>query len=265
MSYGVCHLSVIPMRGEPSEKAEMVSQLLFGEAYEVIEEKKEWLKIKTVDCEYEGWINVISFNLLHELDVENYLNAPKYILRELLFFIKDFETNITFPIFAGSSFPYPQEEMLILGDAIFLITLPEEILPKPHPSLSQERYNLLRFSSLFLEAPYLWGGRTHAGIDCSAFVQLAYKSVGTSLPRDASQQAQLGETVDFIHEAQPGDVAFFQNEEGNITHTGIITGLDKIIHASGKVKINTIDSTGIFDKKQGRYTHFLRIIKRFLP
>lgn len=252
------------MREEPSERAEMTSQLLFGDAYQVLHKNGDWLRIKTADCSYEGWINAISFNLLHDMDVENYLSAPKYVLKELLLFIKEFETNITFPIFAGSSFPNPQGEMLILGDAIFIIQLPEETKPKQHPSLTPKQYDLLRFSSLFLEAPYLWGGRTFAGIDCSAFVQLTFKSVGISLPRDAAQQATCGENVDFIHEIVAGDLAFFGNENGDIIHTGIITGHDKIIHASGKVKINTIDSTGIFDKQREKYTHSLRVIKRVL-
>ena len=102
--HGVANLSVIPMRAEPSERAEMVSQLLFGDAYSVVDENDNWLKISTFNCKYEGWINRKNHNPLHEKDVEDYLNAPKYVVRDYLLFIKTFESNIAFPIFIGSSF-----------------------------------------------------------------------------------------------------------------------------------------------------------------
>ena len=264
MMYGVCHLSIIPVRKEPCETAEMCTQLLFGEAYQVIEKSVKWLKIATCDCGYEGWISENLFNPLHELDVENYLNSEKYILKELLFLIKEFESNITFPIFIGSSFPMPQDNILILGESIFVVQLPENQEIKNSSLLSTEQYNLLRFASTYLEAPYLWGGRTPAGIDCSGLVQIAFKSIGIELPRDASQQVEYGENVDFIMEANAGDVAFFQNEEGKVIHTGIMLGNETIIHACGKVRVDPIDSTGIFNKKSEQHTHRLRVIKRFI-
>jgi len=264
MRYGVCNLAIIPVRKEPSETAEMCTQLLFGEAYQLVEKAGKWIKIATCDCHYEGWINENQFNPIHELDVENYLKSEKYILKEMLLFIKDFESNITFPIFIGSSFPIPKDNMLILGDNIFVIQLPEKQESKPNSLLSEKQYDLLRFVSAYLEAPYLWGGRTPAGIDCSGLVQLAFKSIGINLPRDASQQVEYGENVDFIMEANIGDVAFFQNEEGKVIHTGIIVANGTIMHASGKVRIDSVDSTGIFNKKLEQYTHHLRVIKRLI-
>ena len=124
--HGVTNLSVVPLRAEPSERAEMVSQLLFGDAYSVLEENDSWLRIRTCDCDYEGWINRKNHNPLHEKDVEDYLAAPKYIVKDYLLFIKTFETDIAFPIFIGSSFPYPKDGILILGNSIFLINTPEE-------------------------------------------------------------------------------------------------------------------------------------------
>jgi len=262
--YGICNLSTISVRKEPSECAEMCTQLLFGEAYQLVEKSGKWMKIATCDCHYEGWITENMFNPIHELDVESYLKSEKYILKELLLFIKEFESGITFPIFIGSSFPIPKDNILILGESIFEVQLPENQKTKTNLLLSSEQYNLLRFVSTYLEAPYLWGGRTPAGIDCSGLIQIAFKSIGVNLPRDASQQIEYGENVDFIMEAKPGDVAFFQNEEGKVIHTGIIAGNGTIIHASGKVKIDSIDSTGIFNKKREQYTHYLRVIKRLI-
>ena len=263
MEYGVCNLSAIPLRAETSEKAEMVSQLLFGDAFLITEQNDEWLKIKTCDCDYEGWINKKLFNSLHHKDVENYLMSEKYIVKDYLFFLKDFETNITFPIFIGSSFPYPQGDMLILGDRIFIVNLPEDMPKKKHPVLSVAQHSLLSFVSVYLESPYLWGGRTPAGIDCSGLVQLAFKSIGISIPRDASQQVHCGNFID-INETQPGDVAFFHNEGGKIVHTGIVLSSGQIIHASGKVRIDRLDATGILNEKSGEYTHKLHVIKRII-
>ena len=123
---------------------------------------------------------------------------------------------------------------------------------------------MLSFALRFLRAPYLWGGRTPAGIDCSGFTQLIYKSIGVLIPRDASQQVELGNALDFASEAQIGDLAFFQNEEGRIVHVGMVCALGKIIHASGQVRIDKLDDTGIFNADKGQYSHHLRIIKRIL-
>jgi len=264
MKYGITHLSQISMREEPAHQAQLVSQLLFGDAYQIEEFVGDWLKIKTLDCEYEGFIEKKLWNEMHEEDAAEYHSFKKYIVTDYLIFIKEFETNVTFPVFMGSAFPYPQDNMLILGNAIFVVELPDaRVFPK-HPALSEPQSALLQFASGYLRAPYLWGGRTPMGLDCSALVQLAFKSVNILLPRDASQQISYGTQVDFATEWQVGDVAFFDNEEGKITHTGILCGKDKILHASGFVRIDMLDTTGIYNKHLEQYTHKLRIVKRML-
>ena len=264
MKFGITHLSQISMRAEPSHKAQLVSQLLFGDVYQIEEIVDDWLKIKTLDCGYEGFIEKKLWNEMHEDDVAEYPAVKKYIVNDYLIFIKEFETNVTFPVFMGSSFPYPQDNMLILGNTIFVVELPETRTPLKYPTLSEQQSALLQFASGYLRAPYLWGGRTPAGIDCSALVQMAFKSVNISLPRDASQQVHHGIQIDFATEWQIGDIAFFDNEEGNITHVGIICGKDKILHACGYVRIDMLDTTGIYNKQIEQYTHKLRIVRRLL-
>ena len=115
---------------------------------------------------------------------------------------------------------------------------------------------------LYLNAPYLWGGRTHFGIDCSGFTQMVYKLNGHKLLRDASQQATQGEPLSFIEESEPGDLAFFDNEEGTITHVGIMMADHHIIHAHGQVRIDHMDHTGIYNAELKKHTHKLRVIKK---
>jgi hypothetical protein len=265
MKFGITHLSQIAVREAPSHKSQLVSQLLFGDAYQIEEIVGDWLKIKSLDCEYEGFMDQKLWNELHEDDAVTYYNLNKYIVTDYLIFIKEFETNVTFPVFMGSSFPYPQDNMLILGNAIFVIELPAPRVFPHYPTLSEHQTALMQFASGYLRAPYLWGGRTPAGIDCSALVQLAFKSVTIQLPRDASQQVNYGTPIDFTTEWQVGDVAFFDNEEGKIIHTGILCGKDKILHASGFVRIDMLDTTGIYNNQLEQYTHNLRIVRRLLP
>jgi len=123
---------------------------------------------------------------------------------------------------------------------------------------------LAKTAYLFLNAPYLWGGRNLLGIDCSGFTQIVYKINGIPLDRDASQQALQGQTLSFIEESEAGDLAFFDDTEGNITHVGLLLEDHHIIHASGCVRIDRIDQSGIFNSETQSHTHKLRFIKKMI-
>lgn len=264
MNQGICIWSSVAIRAEASHRSEMVTQLLFGETYAVMETTSDWLKIKTSDCGYEGWLYAKQHYPLSSEEFALNSSSAQYFVRDTFLYVQDTLTHIAFPLFIGSHFPTPTDGVFRLGDKCFKVTFPPPAAPPRHEGLSEQQDLLLEFAFHYLNTPYLWGGRTPAGIDCSAFVQNVFNSIGIQLPRDAAQQVNYGENVDFVDEARIGDLAFFENEEGYIIHVGIVCGFHQIIHASGHVQINTLDSNGIFRSDLNKYTHRLRIIKRIL-
>lgn len=257
MQYGVCTLSAIPMRKESADTAEMVNQVLFGETFEIVEATKKWTFIRLGHDGYEGWIDSKQWMPCSADFYEQVNSEMPFSSQELIEIISEEKTAEFYPIFLGSVLPFFNNGKVCIENREYEF----------NGAVSNEQKNreeLVEHAYQYLHAPYLWGGRTPFGIDCSGFTQMVYRLCGYSLPRDAYQQAAEGETLSFIEESEPGDLAFFDNEEGRITHVGIILSDNYILHASGKVRLDMLDQTGIFNREAGGHTHKLRVIKKIL-
>lgn len=259
--YGICHLGVVPCRFEPSDKSEMVTQLLFGETFEILKQEGKWLQIRITLDGYECWIDEKQYLPLSEEQYKKQSAFPVTCSADLVDLVTKSSDNSLTPVLAGSALPAYEHGKLFVGDQEF--SFDGEIT---HPLSENENIPALvaEYATVFLNAPYLWGGRSVFGIDCSGFTQVVFKMAGIQLKRDAYQQAEQGITLSFVEEAQTGDLAFFDNEEGKIIHTGIVLPQGKIIHASGKVRVDKLDHQGIFNNDTKKYSHKLRLIKRVL-
>ena len=252
--FGICNLAIIPLRFEPSDKSEIVSQVLFGEHFEILEQLKQWSKIKLQYDDYEGWVDSKQYQIISESEY-NQLSEDVIVLNADLVQYITGSDDLLLPITLGASLSF-----LSHGD----INTSNYNFEGTKISGTKTKDCLLNTAFMFLNAPYLWGGKTPFGVDCSGFTQMVYKLNGHKLMRDASQQSKQGEALSFIEESEPGDLAFFDNEEGNIIHVGIIMEDNHIIHASGKVRIDRLDHLGIYNAEANKHTHRLRVIKKII-
>ena len=256
--FGVCNLSLVPLRAGASHQSEMISQLLFGDNFEVLDVTEKWANIRTAYDDYEGWIDQNQFVVV-DLKTFTILHHLKTILRpEVYHPVKNISENVVLNLVAGSNLPAFTDGKFVLNGTEYLVGN-----AAINPGTNIFATQVEKVARLYLNTPYLWGGRSVFGIDCSGFTQMVFKQFRIKIHRDAWQQALQGNLVDFLQETKPGDLAFFDNEDGRIIHVGIMLDNERIIHASGKVKIDKIDTTGIYGEKLKRYTHRLRIIKRF--
>jgi cell wall-associated NlpC family hydrolase len=246
-------LSVIPMRKEPSHRSEMVSQLLFGEYAEIMEEEEHFVRIRCLYDDYEGWVQANQLNGVNEvLFTETYIgNWTEKILvngeyRNIPLCSPVYGSAPDAVQFNGAEVVYPSSKDSLWSH------LQEAITPS----------SLKKIYSKFLHTPYLWGGKSVFGIDCSGFVQQVFKLFGVKLLRDAYLQAEQGKAVESLMETREGDLAFFCNENGRVTHVGIILNSNQIVHASGKVRIDTLDEKGIITDT-GKRTHQLHSTRRY--
>jgi len=251
MNYGISNLSIVPMRNEAADQSEMVNQVIFGEHFKVLEIRKKWSKIRLAHDSYEGWICNKQWI---EIEEDIYKQLDKEVATITTDILDIITKNHHQPIVIGSILPSYKSGHALINNEMYQfdgLTTPGFI----------KKDKLVENALMYLNAPYLWGGRSPLGIDCSGFTQMVYRLQGVDLPRDAYQQAEVGTTLSFVEESEPGDLAFFDNAEGKITHVGIILEDNHIIHASGKVRIDRIDQQGVFNTEIGNHTHKLRLIK----
>ncbi len=255
MEYGICNLSVIPVRQENSHRSEQISQLLFGEYFQIIESSTLWVKIKNSFDGYVGWIDSKQFLSISEEEFIKLESSEHYLAKDYIDMIFDDNNNVI-PVTIGSLLPFYSENSFRLGPKTY------NYEGQVESCSFRNKSQLVETAYTYLNAPYLWGGKSPLGIDCSGFTQIVYKMSGIQIPRDAKDQANIGDVLSFIEESEPGDLAFFDDDEGDITHVGIILENNYIIHAYGNVRVDRIDHTGIFNVDTKRHTHKLRVIKK---
>lgn len=249
----ICENVFVPLRSGPSHKSEMLSQILFGEKYSVLEKAGKWIKIETMFDHYTGWIDG---DHLQQSGTED--SSHGWVLNRTLLCYKNDKTKIVLE--AGCEIFNPDFE-----DKKFFIGKNNYITGDEFSSSFVSVNDSIADTAMkFINSPYIWGGRIPSGIDCSGFTQLVYKIHGIPIPRDSGVQADEGKNIDFIDDAEPGDLVFFDNERGRIAHVGMIISRGLVIHSSGRVRIDSIDHQGIYKIEKGGYSHHLRTIKRIL-
>lgn len=247
MDIAACNLSIVPLRAEASHRSEMVTQVLFGEQFEIIEEGIDFTFIRLLETNYEGWIQKNQFErLTEEIQYEGLVD-----IFGMTATAKDRKVHLV------HGTPISSQHMTI-GKDIYNLEGASR-----NPSLDDLDIEFPKLITHYKNTPYMWGGRSTAGIDCSGFSQVIYKHFGISLLRDAYQQAESGSAIDFLTEIKAGDLAFFDNEAGRITHVGVMIDNETIIHAAGHVRVDKMDNQGIFNLELNKYTHRLRIVKRY--
>lgn len=247
--YGICHLPLAPLRSHPDDTSEMVSQTLFGQTIRILDNTNpKWTLVRVCDDGYEAYIGNKQYQPISNYEVEH-LNQHRQTVNRHGVRITRTDKDITFEIPLGSTLP--KEKTFRFGNYEY------------RHNFVPQKETLLDTARSFLNAPYLWGGKSIFGIDCSGFTQTVFSAHEIQLLRDASQQATQGQAVTNLDQARPADLAFFDNDKGRIIHVGILLADSQIIHASGCVRIDRIDEKGIFNEEIGQYTHHLTAMRRF--
>lgn len=248
MQYGICPISIVPVRALSQEASEMVTQLLFGEHFKILESRKEWSKIRVAFDKREGWILNTQLSFITKVGYDNIQNAPKKYTSDLISYVEQQNSSLI-PVLIGSCINEYTGQVTFEGNLTTSL---------------QAKDNLVKTALLYLNAPELWGGKTPFGIDAPGLTQIVYKINGYHLLRTAQEQATQGTPLSFVEESEAGDLAFFDNSNGVIDHVGIIMENNYIIHVNGVVRIDRLDHTGIFNNDLRNYTHKLRVIKKII-
>ena len=260
MELGICEYAYLPLRAGMSHRSEMVSQVLFGEVFEIVARHSDWTKIRLLHDNYCGWIETVTVSsYVGDSHDASYVKNRYVVCDSPTMMIKNEKLQMFIP--KGSLLPesaFAERNFNIGANNYYILSDFSE------RGGMDARSRVIADAEALIETPYLWGGRSQWGIDCSGFVQLVYRMSGLLMPRDASEQVKEGKTMSFVMEAQPGDLAFFDDDEGNIVHVGIVYSSTEIIHASKKVRIDRIDHNGIYNDELKKYTHKLRTMKNVI-
>ncbi len=252
MKYGICNLATTPIRSQASDESEIVSQLVFGDFVQILSIDKPWIKIKNNFDGYVGWMD---FKQLIYISQKDYLNGTTtnhpVVANKTL--------NLTGPhgsltIFSGASLPFLTDQKLSLGDETYVLN---------EPLLKVDVNHIEKLCLDYLNAPYLWGGKSVYGIDCSGFTQNIFKILGINIPRDASEQVLIGEDIQWENRKK-NDVVFYTTSSNKVTHVGILISGNEVIHAHGRVRIDKSDKKGIYNIEQEKYTHNYHSLKRWI-
>jgi gamma-D-glutamyl-L-lysine dipeptidyl-peptidase len=270
-------MSLVPVRTEPSDKAEMSTQLLFGEAFKILNtsENKKWLQISIVSDGYEGWIDVLQATPISKNYFQSYISEKHSVFSERRYLAYAYglesKQKKSYVLLRGSVLPFFDGKTFDI-EGIKYNFKSQNNASNSVATAQEIRKNLLKTARFYENTPYLWGGKSPFGIDCSGFVQQVFRTAGYLLQRDAYQQAEQGVLVHSLKEAQAGDLAFFDRKseiesekgESKIIHVGILLNKNLIIHARGQVRIDKIDEKGIWDETQQQYSHQLKLLRRIL-
>ena len=269
MGYGIALYSVIPVREEAREGAEQNTQILFGETFDILEQSPRWNRVKLHLDGQEGWIDAKMCTPMADKEYEAYkkdYSDAATVIFPMAYAMSE-NNGQTIPLTAGTKLTNYQSQITngatigrfeVLGVG-FRID-PSMVRTQP---LALNLQSLLETTRFFLNIPYLWGGKNAMGMDCSGFTQIVMSLFGISLLRNASQQATQGTPVRSLKDAQAGDLVFFDHEDGKISHVGIVIDPERVIHCSGRVKVEKLDETGIYNIEQGGYSHHLVSIVSF--
>lgn len=257
---GYCNLSFIPGRAEPSDKSEMINQVLFGEHFDIIEDTDKWCKIKLDHDDYECWVDKKQIAVLADDNGDG--EESEYLVNEVSANVEDKSNGSELNLVLGSLLPPHDNGAFAIGGTEYQFN--GDISLYNEASFEE----ISEYAHLYINTPYLWGGRTPFGIDCSGFTQMVFRMCGIALSRDSHEQVEEGEEVELLEEAEEGDLAFFSNDEGRITHVGIILTYENsdeisIIHASGRVRVDTLDEKGIYNTEIQQYSHSLVCVRSY--
>lgn len=270
VTHAIALHSIIPMRAEASEASEMLTQMLFGETCTVLEELPRWKRVRSDLDGQEGWVDFKMITPMSAAEYRTYYKEWRDTHARVLFpmtYAVSQNNQQTLPLTLGTRLPnyQPDGTFSVLGVQFRI----DPNMVAPEAAILNEQ-NLLHVTRFLLNTPYLWAGKSALGMDCSGLTQVVHTLFGHELKRNAREQITQGRAIKQLRSAKAGDLAFFDHHDDRISHVGILLDSERILHCSGRVKVERIDSEGIYSTEMadgehpdGQYTHHLVAIRRY--